>query len=1583
MRRRRFNGDGRTEGPRREDKRRSEAGDTLVEILIALAVIGIAATAILLAFATSISGSGEHRNLATMDTMLRTASAEVTSAIQQQSNAVFSSCSGAYQLNQQGIALPNPSAPSPNPYSASITGAQYWNSAATPAPAFTGLPWTPTTSCPGGVTGGGPQLLTVTVNFNGSSGAASSSITTVVDNPNSPPPASSCGDPATQLVWVAQPGNGSAGSALYPAPTLVLEDGNDCVEQTDASQVKLSVSSGPGTLSNCVPNLGYGETTFQDCALDVPGTYTLTATDVTDGITSTVSNSFVISQGAPAKLVFDPNQEPGNGTGGSPLSTQPIVYVEDANGNIVAGDRTTVTLAIGTNPGGGTLSGCTGTSNGNGQVTFLGCTIDKVGTGYTLTATDAADNLTTASTPSSPFNITPGQPYRLAFTTTPGTTVAGDPFGTQPVVTLLDAGGNTATVAPGSTNAVGLAIGANPGGSAVSGCTETTTAGVAKFAGCSISQPGNGYTLVASDTTNPAVLTATSGPFNIVTPALTSFKVVPASNTQTAGTAFNVTITALDQSGYTFPGFTGSQAIAFTGPATSPNGHTPSYPATINFSGGVGTGSITLYDAQTTTLTATQGLVTGTSGNITVNPLTTATAYSVANPGNQVAGVSFSESISAVDTYGNVVTSYSGGKTLTFSGPANSPNGTAPKYPTGVFGGNNATFNSGVATVSITLYDAQSTALTVKLGTTLSGVSTGFTVTGGNTAGGFTVANPGTQTAGTAFSVSITATDPYGNPATAYTGNQTLTFSGPANAPNGNAPSYPAGGVVSFSGGVGTAQVTLYKASTTTNLNVSQSAASGSTGSFTVTGGSTTAFTLSAPSPTAGSAFTETLTQVDNYGNSAATFTGSQAVSFANPHNAPNGNAPLYPSTVTFNTSGVGTASITLYDAETTTLQATMGLVVGTSPSFSVGPASASTLTVTGFPSPTTAGASHNVTVTAYDAYGNVATGYTGTVHFTSSDPQSTAGSGLPANYTFTAGNAGTRTFSATLKTVGTQSITATDTVTGTITGTQSGITVNVGAATHFTVTGYPSPTTAGVSHAFTVTAYDAYGNVATGYTGTVHFTSSDGQAALPANYTFTAANAGVDTFSATLKTAGTQSITATDTVTGTITGTQSGITVNAAGASKLAFVQQPTATTAGSAIAPAVTVQVQDPYGNAVADSGATVAMTVSTGPGAFTGGSTTSATTNAAGLATFNNLVLNTSGSYTIGAASSPLTAATSGSFTVNAAGATHFTVTGYPSPTTAGASHNVTVTAYDAYGNVATGYAGTVHFTSSDAQAALPANATLTAGTGTFSATLKTAGTQSITATDTVTGTITGTQSGITVNAAGASKLAFVQQPTNTQAGSAISPAVTVQVQDPYGNAVADSGATVTMSVASGTGSFTGGSTTSATTNAAGLATFNNLVLNTASNYTIGAASSPLTAATSSGFTVTAAPASHFTVTGFTSPTTAGAAHNVTVTAYDAYGNVATGYTGTVHFTSSDGQAALPANYTFTGNGGDNGVHVFSATLKTVGSQSITATDTVTGTITGTQSGITVNPARRPTSPSRATPARPRPECPTPSR
>src|SRR3984893_353108 len=83
----------------------------------------------------------------------------------------------------------------------------------------------------------------------------------------------------------------------------------------------------------------------------------------------------------------------------------------------------------------------------------------------------------------------------------------------------------------------------------------------------------------------------------------------------------------------------------------------------------------------------------------------------------------------------------------------------------------------------------------------------------------------------------------------------------------------------------------------------------------------------------------------------------------------------------------------------------------------------------------------------------------------------------------------------------------------------------------------------------------------------------------------------------------------------------------------------------------------------------------------------------------------------------------------------------------------------------------------------------------------------------------------------------------------------------------------------------------------------------------------------------------PATHFSVTP-SATATPGTAFHFTVTAPDAPNNAAAGYSGTVHFTSTDGQAVLPANSTLT-----NGTGTFSATLKTVGSQTITATDTIT--------------------------------------
>jgi len=277
-----------------------------------------------------------------------------------------------------------------------------------------------------------------------------------------------------------------------------------------------------------------------------------------------------------------------------------------------------------------------------------------------------------------------------------------------------------------------------------------------------------------------------------------------------------------------------------------------------------------------------------------------------------------------------------------------------------------------------------------------------------------------------------------------------------------------------------------------------------------------------------------------------------------------------------------GTDTTATTDTFTVTATGLGGFSGSQAYSLTINPAPTSLFVVTGFPTPVTAGVSGSFTVTAEDAYGNTTPGYAGTVKFTSSDGQAS----LPAKATLTSG---TGSFTATLRTAGSQSITATDSVTGSITGSQTGITVNPALTSQFLVRGFPTPVTAGKAGSFTVTAKDAYGNTTPGYAGTVKFTSSDGQAVLPAKATLTN---GTGSFSATLKTAGSQSITATDTVTGSITGSQTGITVNPAAATRLS-IGGPSSVKSGTAFT--ITVTALDPYNNVAAGYRGTVHFTSS----------------------------------------------------------------------------------------------------------------------------------------------------------------------------------------------------------------------------------------------------------------------------------------------------------------------------------------------------------------------------------------------------
>src|SRR5436189_36246 len=202
-----------------------------------------------------------------------------------------------------------------------------------------------------------------------------------------------------------------------------------------------------------------GVATFVDLSLNKTGTgYTLTAS--ASGFTPGTSTAFDITSGTATQLACI--VQPSNTVAGAAISPVVQVTAFDAAGNAVPGFTGSVTVALGTNPGGATLGGATTVAAVNGVASFSPLTLDKTGTGYVLTAT--ATGLTPAT--SSGFTITPGSATQLVFGTQPSTTVANRQITPAVKVRALDAFGNVATE---FTGAVAIALGSNPGGSTLSG----------------------------------------------------------------------------------------------------------------------------------------------------------------------------------------------------------------------------------------------------------------------------------------------------------------------------------------------------------------------------------------------------------------------------------------------------------------------------------------------------------------------------------------------------------------------------------------------------------------------------------------------------------------------------------------------------------------------------------------------------------------------------------------------------------------------------------------------------------------------------------------------------------------------------------------------------------------------------------------------------------------------------------------------------------------------------------------------------------------------------------------------------------
>ena len=566
----------------------------------------------------------------------------------------------------------------------------------------------------------------------------------------------------------------------------------------------------------------------------------------------------------------------------------------------------------------------------------------------------------------------------------------------------------------------------------------------------------------------------------------------------------------------------------------------------------------------------------------------------------------------------------------------------------------------------------------------------------------------------------------------------------------------------------------------------------------------------------------------------------------------------------------------------------------------------------------------------------------------------------------------------------------------GTATGT--GVLVVAGSATHFSVTGFPSPVTAGTAGTFTVTALDSNNNVAVGYTGTASFSSSDAQATFaPASYTFLAADKGVHTFSngATLKTAGTQSITATQ---GAITGTQSGIVVNASAATKLALSGSTADLASGSTRV--LTATIQDANGNTVTsgpNSTLNVTFAKTAGTGTVAGLGSVNAVAGVATLTVTGNAV----GPVTITASATGLAPGTGNpiSFNVVAAAATRLVITG-SSTQTAGTTQNLTITAKDGSGNIDTNYTGDKALTFSGANASTSpvTSPTVTSKTGTtvnfgtattitFSNGVATVsgssnGVMTLFKVETATIAVTdgsisaGGTDRLTVNVSAGSLAKFALSLASPQTnGAAFTGANTLTAQDSWGNTVTNFNAATDNVTVVANAPLTG--------TVSGLGSGANNVLNQAGNFSSGVANlttlgmkytgnattGTFTATSVSGKTGTSGNVTinggttvdHFKVEaaagGNIGTQTAGTAFNIKITAQDASNNTVTSFDGNgnkVNLTSTGTLVFTNPSAAFT-----NGVLTPSVTITNTGNFTITATATGNANAAGTSNSFQVNP------------------------
>ncbi len=467
----------------------------------------------------------------------------------------------------------------------------------------------------------------------------------------------------------------TAGSIPASAPVIKsLDAGGNPVGNVPV-HVVVDTGTAPATATVSAVDVATdasGVLTFAGAMPTIVGVYHVTVTSSAipgASVTATVG----ITPGAAAKLAFIVPQgiTSYSGQAGSSSFTPGLaVAVEDQFGNIVINQpATAISLAIASNPAGGTLSSVSANTNVAGVAVFTSVSFDKPAAGYTLTASSAG--LTSAT--SLPINISAGAASKLVFTTQPSNVVTNTPM--SPVaVQVQDQFGNL--VSNDGSPTVSLKL-TDPKGATILGNSVSTSGGNASFPSLIIDLPGT-YTLTA--TSSNSLTPSTSSSFTVSAATATNISLAPGSPpsaTVIAGGTIATPPSVVVKDGTGKPVAGASVTLAVKNGSTT----LTSQPATTDATGTVSFSALTAGDLPTTvgaySIEASVGAVTPVSVGLTVSAGAASKIKLVPSNGAPPAGAEIGVVAIATDAFGNEATDNTS-RAITWSISSGDTDGSAP-----------------------------------------------------------------------------------------------------------------------------------------------------------------------------------------------------------------------------------------------------------------------------------------------------------------------------------------------------------------------------------------------------------------------------------------------------------------------------------------------------------------------------------------------------------------------------------------------------------------------------------------------------------------------------------------------------------------------------------------------------------------------------------------------------------------------------------------------------------------------------------------------------------------------------------------